>query len=255
MGELFTTAWGLAKIGSAVAFLCLSFARADAVAGPPEGNGAPTLTATDVETRPSPEWPILPAPRPPALQLLWFDPAEALPGPATDALAEEVRTIFRGLGVEVAFRVAAPGATYGDGPIPEVPIILLRDDPIVERRPSRVLGLVVRHQAPSRAVWAFLDNVRWTLGEDPHERPVAGRARDLGTALGRVVAHEVIHAIAPGEPHSKDGLMSHSMNRGFLLGKDAPLEARCGRAFMIELAARRESVPGDGPAASLALVR
>ena len=71
-------------------------------------------------------------------------------------------------------RVAAPDSTYGDGPVPEIPIILLKDDPIVERRPSHVMGLVVRHQEPSRVVWAFLENVRWTLREG-RDRRAPGR--------------------------------------------------------------------------------
>lgn len=256
MGKLFTAAQRAARIGSAVAFLWVTLAGAGAGAAPPESVGLPPYEVLDPGTGSSSELPMLPAARPPALQLLLFDPAHALSLAATDALGAEVRTIFRGLGVEVAFRVATPDATYGDSPVLEIPIIILRDDPIVARRPRHVMGLVVRHQEPNRAVWAFLSNVSWTLGHD-RERglPAAAHEPALGLALGRVVGHEVIHALAPDEPHSTSGLMSHSMNRDFLLGDRAPLETRCGRAFLAGLAARAPRVPAEGPAAALASVR
>ena len=252
MSRLFTAAVRAARI-SAAAFLGVTWTGAATLAAPRDSNRPAMVESDEVGPGSSPDLPMLPAARTPALQLLWFDPSRALPGPATDALAEEERSIFRELGVEVAFRVAKPDTTYGDGDVPEVPIILLKDDPIVARRPTRLLGLIVRNQEPNRAVWAFLDNVRWTLGfEKDRGLRAAGSELDLGLALGRVVAHEVIHALAPEEPHSKNGLMGHSMNRAFLLGDHAPLEARCGRAFLEGLAARGSHPPAENPAATLA---
>ena len=40
----------------------------------------------------------------------------------------------------------------------------------------------------------------------------------MGTAVGRVVAHEVIHALAPYQAHAADGLMRSSLGRSALLG-------------------------------------
>jgi hypothetical protein len=257
MNKLFTAVERAANITGRAALAWITLAAVDASAMPPEGNHTPSVAAADLGTTvPPAELPLLPASRPPTLQLLWFDPLNSLPSLATDALAAEVRRIFRGLGVEVAFRVAAPDATWGDSPVPEVPIILLKDDPIAARRSQRVLGLVVRDQEPDRAVWAFLENVRWTLGLGPDRGTGPwGEESQVGRALGRVVAHEVIHAIAPDEPHSKSGLMSHSMGRAILLSKHAPLEARCGRAFLNGLAARMKHLPAEGPPAALAMAR
>ncbi len=255
MGKLFSVVQRTAKWGGALAVLGFVLTGTPVLAAPPENDRPPAVPPSGLEADASSSLPEL-LPRPPALQLLWFDPSRTLPAAATDVLAEEVREIFERLGVDVAFRVASPDATYGDGPVPEVPIILLKDDPIVSRRSSRVLGLVVRHQEPSRAVWAFLENVRWTLGLDRNgDLPPGPRDRALGLALARVVAHEVIHAMAPEEPHAKAGLMSHSMNRAFLLGDNAPLDVRCGRAFLSGLAARTPRAPADAPAATLASFR
>ena len=111
------------------------------------------------------------------------------------------------------------------------------------------MGLVMREQEPSRAIWVFLRSVRWTLGHDLGRRGRASRAdsRELALALARVVAHEVVHAIAPDEPHSHRGLMSHSLNRSFLLGKGAPLDPQCAAAFLVRLAARLPAPPGPPP--------
>jgi hypothetical protein len=100
----------------------------------------------------------------------------------------------------------------------------------------------VRNQEPNRAVWAFLENVRWTLGQG-RDLPAVDLERTLGLALGRVVAHEVIHSVAPEEPHSRSGLMSHSMNQTLLSSGKAPLDARCARAFLSGLAVRTARVP------------
>jgi hypothetical protein len=255
MGKLFTAAMEVAKIGSAVTFLWVMAGAAEAA--PPDSDRQPTVGGSgEVGDLPRSDLPTLPVTRPPALQLVWFDPSQTLPASATDALAEEVRSIFRELGVEVGFRVVTADATYGDGAVTEIPIILLKDDPVVARRPTRVLGLVMRHQEPNHAVWAFLENVRWTLGLDEGRAlRTAGHELELGLALGRVVAHEVIHAVAPEEPHSKNGLMGHSMNRAFLLGAHAPLEERCGRAFLEGLAARGPRLPAERPASTLASIR
>jgi hypothetical protein len=203
------------------------------------------------------ELPALGAGRRPDLTLLWYDPTALLPPGARDSAGQEVRGIFRGLGVEVEFTVAAPETTYGEGPQPEIPVILLGEDPVRERRPQRVMGLVVRNQRPMRAVWAFLEPVRWTLGlaQRGPVRPVAGfEEQDLGLAIGRVVAHEVIHAIAPEEPHSRDGLMNHSLDRAFLLGRRADLDTRCARVFLSRLQALRSPQPDADRAAGKAAV-
>ncbi|HEY6552027.1 MAG TPA: hypothetical protein VI669_01655, partial [Vicinamibacteria bacterium] len=167
MGKLVSAAARAAKIAGTAALLGVTLAEAPAMAAPPTSGAVPPYVVTDLAADRSAELPTLPGERPAALQLLWFDPLEALPTAAEDALAVEVRSIFRELGVEVAFRTAGPETTYGDGPAPEVPVILLRDDPVTDRRPRRVLGLVVRDQEPNRAVWTFLDNVSWILGQQP----------------------------------------------------------------------------------------
>jgi hypothetical protein len=75
-------------------------------------------------------------------------------------------------------------------------------------------------------VWVFVDNVRETLGLSPtDERPAS--ARRLGIALGRVVAHEVVHTLAPRFPHTRRGLMREALGNLDLTGPARPSHDEC----------------------------
>ncbi|HKC14274.1 MAG TPA: hypothetical protein VKI41_19785 [Vicinamibacteria bacterium] len=208
-----------------------------------------TTNAADLVPPPST---VVPAPGPaldtrppaatvsPALVLVWFDPDGLLPS-AFEPLGREVAATFREIGVEVAWRQGGPGRSCADGPVPELPVILLPADPRRGNEAAHVMGLVIRNQRPTRAVWVFLSSLRWTLGDPAPERPLNSRQeREVALALARVVAHEVVHAIAPDEPHSRGGLMNHSLNRAFLLGPRSALTGPCARAFLDQL----QALPG-----------
>jgi hypothetical protein len=180
----------------------------------------------------------------PRITLLWFDPRETLPG-GFETVRQEVTRIFREIGVDVRWTVGGLGTTFGASGVPEVPVILLPDDPAPVRRGQRIMGLVMRSQEPSRAVWVFLKSVRWTLGHDMRKGGprTEAEAQELALAVARVAAHEVVHAIAPDEPHSQGGLMNHSLSRGFLLGRRLPVDPQCAAAFLTRLAALLPPAP------------
>jgi hypothetical protein len=174
----------------------------------------------------------------PRVSLFWFDPTRLLPD-GFETVRQEVASIFRDIGVDVRWTIGGLGTTYGGGDGPEVPVILLPRDPAPARQGQRIMGLVIRNQEPNRAVWVFADTVRWTLGFDVRGRREPGPldAQETALAVARVVAHEVVHALAPDEPHSRRGLMSHSLNRQFLLGHRAAVEPRCAAAFLSRITA------------------
>ncbi len=198
---------------------------------------------------PSPPLPIPAAggEKGPALVLVWFDPQRLLPS-ALPALMGEVGATFREIGVEVAWRRAGPGTACGEGPAPEVPVILLRADPRRDHEDEHVMGLVIADQQPRRAVWVFLSAVRRTLGQTSLDRPLTAReAPEVARALAGVVAHEVVHAIAPEKPHARAGLMNHSLSRAFLLGTRSRLDEAWGRTVRSHLLAG-PSLGGGPPA-------
>jgi hypothetical protein len=167
--------------------------------------------------------------RPAHLTLVFFDPGRALPG-GFAGVAREVQRFFRELGVEASWR---EGGSFGESPIPEVPVIVLPRPLVPRPGQNRVLGLVVRNQEPQRAVWLFAENVRRVLGR-PAAQPYAGP--DFDVALARVASHEIVHAVNPDEPHAREGLMRHSLTREFLVGDRAPIDTRCASSFVSRLA-------------------
>ena len=180
--------------------------------------------------------------------LVWYDVQEQLPeGFAT--MAHEVRSIFAEIGVEVGWRAAAPGESYGGGATREIAVIALAEDPSLARRSTPVLGLVIREPQPTRAFWAFVGNLRRALGLEkrPGERLGPRECERLARALGRVVAHEVVHALAPEHPHGV-GLMKHALSRALLTGPRRPLGDACARSVLQAL--RQPSLPfrAAGPA-------
>jgi hypothetical protein len=186
-------------------------------------------------------------PRDHDLVLVWYDPYRSLTS-GFPVLAEEVEAIFGGLGVRVAWKV---GGEYGDGPVPEIPVILLLRDPLLRRKADRVMGLVRRDEEPSRAVWIFGATIRATLAETPEP----GLADPVGSvafarAIARVAAHEVVHALSPDEPHAKSGLMRHALDGRFLLGDRVTIDPRCAAAFLASLAERRGRTTRAAPSSA-----
>jgi hypothetical protein len=199
------------------------------------------------------------APQPPharfapsaAVTLVWFDVQQQL-GDGFVEMASEVRSIFDETGVAVAWRVARDGDSYGEGEAREIAVIALAEDPSSARRAIPILGLVVRDAQPTRAFWAFVANVKRAVGIEtrPGYVPSARESALLARALGRVVAHEVVHAIAPDHPHGA-GLMKHALSRELLLGRRGSLGDECARSLRAALAHPPPAFPDAGIPAEL----
>lgn len=94
------------------------------------------------------------------------------------------------------------------------------------RLAANTLGATVRDgKTAPPAVYIFYHSIVSVLGRglskhgrdprvsDPH---FLGRA---SRALGRVIAHEIAHALAPGEPHSSSGLMQAGLGTKLLTAR------------------------------------
>jgi hypothetical protein len=143
-------------------------------------------------------------PTPPAdLLVVWSDPQRALPQKAYHALVRETEALFRHWGV--ALVTVAEGVDAGPGR--RIRVVLLDEARLGDGGPG-VLGQT--HSAPTEfpAVWILVPNVRRTL-----DRAAADAApRFLARALARVVAHELVHVLAPGLDHAPKGLMRSHLN-------------------------------------------
>ena len=166
----------------------------------------------------------------PIVRLVWWDPERIL-SQDFDQLAREVQAVFRPIGIEIVSRHADEYSVPG-----EVNVILLSSDPVRARDERRTMGRVNRER--HYALWIFTATVRETLGLGrPGRDRMWEERRGYPRALGRVVAHEIVHTLVPEEPHASSGLMRAALSRDFLTGPGAPIDRRFARALARRLAA------------------
>lgn len=176
--------------------------------------------------------PAPPAPDPLHARLVWIDPARVATGVEAGA-RDEARSILKKMGLSVAWRrgdaaeVARPG---------EVRVILL------DRAAARAPGVLVLGATPATFegepfVWVHVPSVRAVVGLRPDGPPATVEpplTRAFGVALGRVVAHELVHALAPSVPHGT-GLMSEKLTRRQLTAVTLPVAPEIGLAVRAAL--------------------
>lgn len=124
----------------------------------------------------------------------------------------------------------------------EVRIILLNEHP--RRARELVLGAVLPDRTNTDALWVYVGGIRRVL-EDPESG--SSNRLQLSIAVGRVIAHEIAHLVAPRQPHAGEGLMSRMVDRRILLQAEAPLDANCRAAI------RSAAAMGLGPALKSAI--
>lgn len=149
----------------------------------------------------------------PAPEVVWIDLA-GVPAIAEEAARREARAVLLEAGIALRWRMGRAQDLIGPR---ELPVVLLQRD--VSARPgrARVLGACASRSANPR-VWVYLANLAWTMGLHEYDEPLpTAQAILLGRAIGRIVAHEVIHAVAPAVEHARAGVMSARFDRRDLL--------------------------------------
>ncbi len=183
---------------------------------------------------------LVPEPPPPGpltARLVWVDPTRAALG--VDGLArDETRTLLRRMDVSATWRVGEPGEVARPG---EVRVILL-DRGAARASGEPILGATPPHSDGTPFVWIHVPNVRAAVGLCP-DGPLAtlemSVERAFGVALGRVIAHELVHVMAPAAPHGK-GLMSEMLTAYQLTSARLDVEPAVRAAV-------REALRGEPP--------
>lgn len=210
--------------GSVVAVLVLS-----SLAAPVAGEEGPF----DIEGKlpPRAAEPTLRAPLPssPTLRLVWVDPVGVALRHEAGA-RREVQSILRGMGISSAWRRGRAGELARRG---EVRVILL-DRGASSNDGSPVLGATPTNFPEDPFVWVHVPAVRAAVGLPP-SLPRPADSRRVAIALGRVVVHELVHAVAPAVPHGR-GLMSTCLTRKQLTAFSLPMDA--GIAVAVQAALR-----------------
>jgi hypothetical protein len=136
------------------------------------------------------------------------------------------------MGATVSWRRGEAGELARPG---EVRVILL--DRTAAKSGKPVLGATPPRFDVDPFVWVHVPSVRAAIGLDPRGSaftmaPPASRA--LAIALGRVVAHELVHVLAPSVPHGT-GLMSALLTYRQLTAWSIPFDAEVGLAVQAAL--------------------
>lgn len=176
------------------------------------------------------------------LQVAWVDPTGCACGLESIALPEVAR-LLREMGVHVTWRRDRGLARAVSD---EVRVVVL-DRARLESE-GLVLGASLVPRPVGSVAWVHLPSVRRALGMHPAWSPWRldhGERRTVGIALGRVAAHEIVHAVAPDVPHG-GGLMAERFSRDLLTGPALRLDRE------VALAVRRALAAGPGLEPALA---
>jgi len=158
-----------------------------------------------------------PLPPLPKLTIVWADPDRLLRF-GFESMAEEVVEIFEDAGIEVEWRKSVRGLDAARS----IPIIVHLTSSSSEtwRLRQHTMGLMIPRPRSGlrRVIRVFFDEILRTLALefDNSRMPSARETMLLARGLGRVVAHEIVHAVAPDAPHAATGLMQLQLNRAHL---------------------------------------
>ena len=183
------------------------------------------------------------------LRVRFYDPYRLLSPEAHDWLEEEVVRAFGAS--EIGLRFVGRG---GSGVIPATLYPELPDRWDVA---PEAIGVAIGAHGERRSIFLSLGAAERALGlplarrrgapaeaKRPRRRLQGSQSRRLGVALGRVLAHELTHTIAPDCPHTKSGLMAERLSRRMLTAPGIGFDALARRH--LRLAAAGMAAPETG---------
>jgi hypothetical protein len=143
------------------------------------------------------------------IDAVWIDMA----GCASDRrdVGIAVDGTLRPLRLAVRWRDASPSEVTAPE---ELRVVVMA--PSARTRQSRILGACIPRSL-SPTIWVEYENVLRILGLIPEPRSKNDRSR-LALALGRVIAHEVVHVLAPEYGHDESGLLAPWLDEEGLAG-------------------------------------
>jgi hypothetical protein len=158
------------------------------------------------------------------VDLVWVDPTNAAPFAYLSATAESTE-ILQEAGVDARWRRGTPTEVLRPD---EVAVVLLPGTAPQSQPDHRVMGASQTGEDAVAAVWIYVPEVRWTLDLErvPMDAWTGAQRNAFGRALGRVAAHETVHALLPRLPHAASGLMSERIDRTTLLARRIAVDRR-----------------------------
>jgi hypothetical protein len=167
----------------------------------------------------------------PHLSLVWHDGYNLAPK-VYGIMKREVESIFSEIGIDATVRRGEVGRYFRrETSYPEVNVVLHPNESVEFGFDEDAMGAAFGNYA-----YIFLSKIKEALAQDKGESSDKLRAlNQLGQALGRVVAHEVVHLIAPGRPHAAEGLMCGSLTRLDLTRRHIQMDSESVEAIRARL--------------------
>ncbi len=180
----------------------------------------------------------------PRLGLVWID----VLGSAFFAIPFAASEVAAILGQARIATTSTVGTTSTQAAGDEIRIVVMDEVPGGSALSKRVMGCT-RRGGHTGTAWVYLSSVRWAVGRPGRggRGLLAREQEEVGRALGRVAAHEVIHVLAPDLPHARDGLMAGQLSYALLASSRVTLGAReagAARAGFAALTATASPSPG-----------
>lgn len=176
----------------------------------------------------------------PLVRLVWIDPSGIASG-AESVAKLAVTELLLEMGVDSRWRHGDPQELSRPG---ELRVIFLNRPGNYESGMS-VLGATPTRFAGDPCLWVHVPSVGDAVGVERLRNNTAldaHTARRLGLGLARVVAHELVHAIAPSLPHGK-GLMAARLDRRMLTDPRIAVDPNLGLALRAALLGARPAAP------------
>jgi hypothetical protein len=167
------------------------------------------------------------------LELVWYDSHRLIPYAYT-TMSREVCRIFDELGVEVSWsrgeRVDENNSI--DRPLARN-VVLLPSSSSSWGLDEYVMGVATHREGEKGSVYVFYPEVAGTLSLGGVGTPRCMKI--TARAIGRIVAHELVHVLAPEHPHTKMGLMSHRLTKRFLIRPEVHLDPVSSKVVKAEV--------------------
>lgn len=185
----------------------------------------------------------------PDIAFLWCDASRLERN--VKRVEKEVRSTFSEMEVEVEWWENEEDFSASSAPI-QLRVVMLQSEPHGPgwNLSPNVMGTVVRAGNETiESLYIFYPNLMRHLGLNPGSgRTLApGVRRDLARALGRVIAHEAIHAVVPSLSHAEEGLLDDQLNSSFMKKRRAKLDPSSQAQLLLGLAERREQMAKADP--------
>jgi hypothetical protein len=147
----------------------------------------------------------------------------SVPALTRAVMRHELGTLLAPASLGLSWRLARPSdETEPD----ELRVVLMRRRGI--GGDARALGSTSQASATAPTIWIYVPTLAHALGLDlPAVATSLEDQRLLGVALGRVLAHEVVHLLAPEVGHADAGVMRERLHAFFLTRGRPALENEC----------------------------